>query len=179
VSRFLLLVGMLLAMAAPAAARPASDAEIAALEQRIASFDAAMRDGDYAAIVTVIPPPVLQRIADDAKVPVDQLEAALAGQMEEILKTVTLVSFGMELEAAEHRELADGTPYLLIPTETVMEAEGMGRMKVESFTLAMLDGGNWYLVRTGDAAMVGILRQVYPQFTGVAFPADSTTPLGE
>jgi hypothetical protein len=60
-----------------------------------------------------------------------------------------------------------------------MEAEGMGRMKVSSFTLGMLDQGVWYLVRTGDVAMVDILRQVYPQFVGVEFPGQTTTPLEE
>ena len=178
-SRLLAVVAVLLAAIGPAAARPASDAEIAALEQRIDSFDVAMRNGDYAAITTVIPPPVLAHIAEQANVPIDQLQTALAEEMARVLETVTLVSFGMELEDAEHRELADGTPYLLIPTETILEAEGLGKMKVSSFTLAMLDAGDWYLVRTSDAAMVGILRQVYPQFTGVTFPADTTTPLGE
>ena len=165
--------------AGPAFARPVTDEEAAALAAKIAAFDAAMRANDYGAIITVIPPPVLQHIADQAKVPLDQLEMALAEQMEQVLASVTLVSFGMDLDAAEHHELADGTPYLFIPTETVMEAEGMGRVKVDSFTLGMLDQGAWYLVRTGDAAMVDVLRQVYPQFTGVAFPAQTTTPLEE
>ena len=178
-SRILLLLGMLIALAVPAAGRPVSESEMAALEDRIVSFDAAMREGDYAEIMTVIPPPVMQRIADDAQVPVDALQAALVEQMAEILKSVTLISFGMELDGADHRELGDGTPYLLIPTETVMEADGLGKMKVSSFTLAMLDAGEWYLVRTSDVAMIGILRQVYPQFTGVEFPADTTTPLEE
>jgi hypothetical protein len=179
VSRFFALVTVLLISLAPAMARPVTDAEMAALEDRIATFDAAMRDGDHATVITVIPPPVLQRIADDAQVPVDELEAALVEQMEQVLASVTLVSFGMDLDAAVFDELADGTPYLLIPTETVMEAEGLGRLKVNSHTLGMLDGGAWYLVRTGDVAMVGIFRQVYPQFTGVEFPADTTTPLEE
>lgn len=164
---------------APALARPVTDEEAAALAAKIAAFDAAMRTNDYGAIITVIPPPVLQHIADEAKVPLDQLEAALAQQMEQVLASVTLVSFGMDLDAAEHHELSDGTPYLFIPTETVMEAEGMGRMKVSSFTLGMLDQGVWYLVRTGDVAMVDILRQVYPQFVGVEFPGQTTTPLEE
>jgi len=180
VRRLLAVLALALSLGAgPALARGITDAEAAALATRVAAFDAAMRASDYPAIIGIIPPPVLQRIADDAKVPLADLEAALAGQMEQILATVTLVSFDMDLEAAEHRELADGEPYLLIPTETVMEADGIGRLKVSSFTLGMLDQGAWYLVRTGDAAMVGILRQVYPQFTGVAFPADSTTPLGD
>ncbi len=178
-SRLLAVIAILIAGLGPAAARPASEAEIAALETRIDAFDTAMRNGDFAAIMTVIPPPVLSRIAEDAKVPLDQLQAALAEQMAEILEQVTIVSFGMDLGGAEHRELADGTPYLLVPTETVMEAEGMGRMKVASFTLAMLDGGDWYLVRTSDTAMMDLLRQVYRQFAGVDFPADTTTPLEE
>lgn len=152
---------------------------MAALEHRIESFDAAMRNGDYAAIVTVIPPPMLRHIADGANIAPDELKNALAREMAKVLETVTLVSFGMELDGAEHRELADGTPFLLVPTETVLEAENLGKMKISSFTLAMLDAGDWYLLRTSDAAMVGILRQVYPQFTGIEFPADSTTPLGE
>jgi hypothetical protein len=165
--------------AAPAFARAVTGEETAALAARIAAFDAAVRANDYGAIITVIPPPMLQHIADEAKIPLDQLTPALAGQMEQVLASVTLVSFGMALDDAEHRELGDGTPYLLIPTETVMEAEGMGRMKVSSFTLGMLDAGEWYLVRTSDAAMVGVLRHVYPQFNGVAFPADTTTSVEE
>lgn len=167
----------LLAGLAPALARPVSDAEMAALEDRIDSFNAAMTEQDFAEIVGVIPPPVLAHIAEEAKVPVDQLETALVEQMSQIFADVDLISFGMDLDAAEHRELADGTPFVLIPTTTVMEAEGMGRMKVDSHTLGMLDADAWYLVRTSDAAMVGILRKVYPQFTGVEFPAETITAL--
>lgn len=162
---------------APALARPVTEAEAEALAARIDSFNAAMTDQDFAAIVGVIPPPVLAHIAKEAKVPLDQLETALVAQMGEVFADVDLVSFGMDLDAAEHREFADGTPFVLIPTTTVMEAEGMGRMKVDSHTLGMLDADAWYLVRTSDAAMVGILRQVYPQFTGVVFPAETITAL--
>ncbi len=177
-SRLLAALGLVFALGvAPAFARPVTEAESTALAAKVAAFDAAMRDNDFETVIGVIPPAVIAHIAEQAGVPVDDLRTALIGQMEQILAEVTFVSFGMDLDKAEHKELADGTPYLLIPTETVMEAEGIGRLKVNSFTLGMLDAGEWYLVRTSDAAMVGILRQIYPQFDGVEFPADSTTPL--
>ena len=176
-SRLLGLVVVLLVGLSPALARTVTEAEAQALGDRISSFDAAMTARDFDTIIGVIPPPVLAHIAGKANVPADELVVALAAQMDEIFADVDLISFGMDLEAAEHRELGDGTPYVLIPTNTVMEAEGIGRMKVESFTLGMLDAGTWYLVRTSDAAMVGVLREVYPQFTGVAFPAETITAL--
>jgi hypothetical protein len=170
-----LVLGLVFGSLAPALARPVTEAEQAALAARIEAFNVAMDARDFATIVAVIPPPVIAHIAGEAKIPVGELEAAIATQMEQVFADVALVDFGMDLAAAEHRELADGEPYLLIPTTTVLEAEGIGRMQVESHTLGMLDAGTWYLVRTSDAAMVGILRAVYPQFAGVEFPAETVT----
>ena len=42
--------------------------------------------------------------------------------MKAALAEVKLVSFGMDLAKAEHHELPSGEPYVLIPTETVMDA---------------------------------------------------------
>jgi hypothetical protein len=170
---------LLVAGLSPAAARPLTEAETTALADKVAAFDAAMRASDYETIIAVIPPRVLKHIADGAGAPVDELKVALVGQMKEIFASVTMLNFGMDVAAAEHLELSDGSPYVLIPTTTVMEAEGLGKMKVESRTLGMLDEGAWYLVRIGDAGMVGVLRQVYPQFAGVEFPAETITALEE
>jgi hypothetical protein len=176
------LVALLVVLAAalsPAWARSLTEAETAALADTVADFDAAMREGDYAAIVEVLPPRMLENIARQAGVPADELLVALKGQMDEIFASVELISFGMDVAAAEEHELPDGSPYALLPTTTVMEAEGLGRVRVESKTLGLLDDSTWYLVRVSDAAMVGVLRQVYPEFTGVEFPAETMTAVEE
>jgi hypothetical protein len=173
---FALLVAFAAALS-PAWARPLTNLETVALADTAADFDAAMRAGDYAAIIEVLPPDMLEHIAKEAGVPVAELLAALKGQMDEIFASVELISFGMDVEAAEERELADGSPYALLPTTTVMEAEGLGRVKVDSKTLGLLDDSDRYLVRVSDAAMVGVLRQVYPEFAGVEFPAETMTTL--
>jgi hypothetical protein len=175
----LALIVVVAAALSPAWARPLTDAETAALADTVAEFDAAMRDGDYAAIIEVLPPRMLEHIAKEANVPVEELLGALKGQMDEVFASVELISFGMDVEAAEEHELADGSPYALLPTTTVMEGEGLGRVQVDSKTLGLLDGADWYLVRVSDAAMVGVLRQVYPAFTGVEFPAETMTAVEE
>jgi hypothetical protein len=176
VALFVLLAAGLL----PAAARPLTEAESAALAERVAAFDAAMRAEDYASIIEVIPPRVLSHIAERAGAPIDELRAALIGQIEELFASVTLESFGMDVAAAEERELPDGTPFVFIPTGLVMDLGAeLGRMAVASQTLGMMDGSDWYLVRIGDAGMVEVLREVYPEFAGIEFPAETITALKE
>jgi sarcosine oxidase gamma subunit len=89
--------------------------------------------------------------------------------MEVALAAVTLEDFGMDMKALKEAELANGDPYALIPTETVMTSEATGTMRVQSETLALLDEGQWYLVRVNDLQQVAILRQVYPEFSAVEF----------
>ena len=175
--RGLLTVPVLLAGLSPALARPLTEVESAALGTTVAAFDAAVGNGDFEAIIEIIPPRMIEHIADEAKVPVDELLAALKTQIDEVFATVELVSFGMDAENAEQRELADGSPYVLIPTTTVMEADGLGRIQVDSHTLGLLDTESWYQIRVGDAAMVGVLRQVYPQFVDVEFPSETMKAL--
>lgn len=87
------------------------------------------------------------------------------------MKTVTFVSFSMDLEAATIATLPSGTPYALIPTETVMDlgANG-GKMRATASTLGLLDGDTWYLVRTEDGQQVQMLKEIYPEFADVEFP---------
>jgi exodeoxyribonuclease V alpha subunit len=56
----------------------------------------------------------------------------------------------MDLEKAEFVALADGSPYALIPTETVMDLGEGGKYRATSSTLGLLDGETWYLVRVED-----------------------------
>jgi len=151
------------------------------LSTRIMSFLAAMDAKSMTDIMGVVPPKVLEQIAVNFGVTTTDLIAATQQQFDEALKTVTFVSFGMDLDSAEIVALADGTPYALIPTETVMdlgEAAG-GKVRAKSSTLGLLDGDTWYLVRVEDAQQVAILKQVYPAFADVEFPAGSMEPVTE
>ena len=126
----------------------------------------------------VIPPRMLEHIAVRAGVGVDKLRSVIVEQMADLVEQVTLHSFGMDLTKAENRELADGTPYVLIPTETVMSMDG-SKMAMRSHTLALLDGGVWHLVRISEAHQLEILRQVYPEYVDVEFPRGSMEALSE
>jgi hypothetical protein len=152
----------------------------AGLEARIATFDAAMRANDMATIMGVIPPAMLEKIATQYGLTTEQAIQATQQAMDEALKTVTFVSFSMDVDNATVAAQADGSPYLLIPTETVMDlGEAGGKIRATSQTLGLLDGETWYLIRVDDPAQVAIVKDLYPGLADVEFPPGSMEPVTE
>ena len=179
-TRLFAALGLVLALTLPVFAQELDDAQRAALVARIESFDAAMKASDMSGVLGVVPPKMLEKIAAANSVTVEQLIAATQDQINEALKSMTIVSFGMDLEAAQFVALADGTPYALIPTETLMDlGEAGGKYRAKSSTLGLLDGETWYLVRVEDPQQVALLKEVYPGFADVAFPTGSMEPVTE
>jgi hypothetical protein len=166
----------LVLVASAAWARPLSNQEKAALASTVQSFDTAMREGNYTRVTQTVPPKVIAAIARRAGAAPDQVVAAMIKQMEQTLQggDVKIESFGMNLGAAIYTELPSGTPYVLLPTETVIAVAGRGRVRERSHTLALLDEGKWFLLRVSDDGQVQILREVYPEFTSVDLPRGST-----
>jgi hypothetical protein len=163
-----LLALAMLACGGQAAARDLTEAENVSLVETVGDFNAAMLASDMETVVGVVPPKVFAAIAEQGGVDVEKLREIAIEQSRQAMAAVTVISFGMDLEAAEHKELDDGTPYVLIPTETVMDP-GTGKIRAKSKTLALMDSGTWYLLRIDDAQQVQILQKVYPEFVGVAF----------
>jgi hypothetical protein len=170
-----LALGLLLALVASAAwARLLTDQEKAALAATVSSFNAAMREGYHARVAQTVPPKVLAAIARRGNTTPEAVTAAMVKSMQNLQGNIE--SFGMDLGTAVHRELASGTPYLLIPTQTTMAVAGK-RVQVTSHTLALLDEGKWYLLQVNNAPRVQILREVYPEFAGVKLPSGSAEML--
>ena len=159
--------------AVPASARSLEAKETVALNDTVDDFNAAMSEQNFERVVRTIPPKVIGSLAGKAKVTPDQIRELVINLMKTALATVKIESFGMNLKAAEFKELASGAPYALIPTITVMDLGDKGRFQQKSHTLGLLDEGKWYLVRVSEVAQLMILREVYPEFAGVEFPQGS------
>lgn len=174
-----LALAILLAFATPAFAQGLSAPQQQALADRIASFDTAMKTSDMSGVLGVLPPKVLETIAAKNGVSTADLIAAAQQQIDEALKSVQIVSFGMDLEAAEFVTLENGTTYALIPTETLMDLGESGKYRSNTSTLGLLDGETWYLMAVDDAEQAAIVKEVYPGLAAVEFPKGSMEPVTE
>lgn len=165
-----------LCLAGVAAARELTDAENAMLSAAVETYDIAIEGKDVPVLVKAIPPRIVKRMAEQDKVSEDEIRKTLAELISQALEALPVQSFTMKMAEAQPGQLADGTPYLLIPTETVMSTGGEGKTLMRAATLALLDEGAWYMVRGSDAQQVATLREAYPEYEAVVFP-DATLEL--
>ena len=143
--------------------------QMEALGKRVAEFDTAILEGDFDTIIEAVPPKVLDAMAARFSITPEQMRSVFKVQAAQAMQQVEIVSFAMDVDAAEPGETPAGVPYVLIPTETVMELDSMGRAVARSKTVALLDGSAWYLVRVDDDSQITVLREAYPGFADVRF----------
>jgi hypothetical protein len=168
--RAILAVFMALSLLLPTAAREVTEAERVALAETISDYDVAMRANDMRHIMGTLPPRILDAMAAQYSLSVEQLIAAAAREMRQVMQSVLLVSYGMDSTAVKYAELADGMQYALIPTESVIQIPGTGKIRTASETLAIMEGGTWYLMRV-DPSQLPLLVEVYPGFADIELSA--------
>lgn len=171
-------VGVLAFQPVSAAAQEAegvSAADRAKVEARIDQLDRSMSSGDLAGAMDVVPPRVFQTIAQRAGATEDQLRAAVREMVATQMQGVTIVAYDMDLAGAPPIRTPDGSrTYLLIPTTTVIEISAGMRVKSTTSTLALEDGGEWYLIRIDDGNQVAVVKELWPEFAPIQFPAGTT-----
>lgn len=151
----------------PLAARAPTTPEKAQLTAGVAEFTAALKAKNFDGVLKVMPLKIIPTIAEQAKIPPDELRKAMVGLMTDALAKVTIDRFSIDLANAEYRELPDGAPYAVIPTVTEMSLSDGRRFKEQAQTVGFLEEGIWRLIRVSDDQQLAILRQAYPAFAKV------------
>jgi hypothetical protein len=163
---------MALAPIASISARDLTTVEKASLAEIIERYNGLMKTQDWPAMVeTTIPPRILNDMLKSSGATKEQLFKSIADIMAETMRKVTIQSYTIDLANADKRELGDGTPYVLIPTETIMSVDNSGRIAMRSSTLAMMDENEWYLMKVSDVKHVHMLVEVYQNLRASSFRA--------
>jgi hypothetical protein len=176
-----LFLGLFLSFAsAPASYAKSFQADqIVLLEKTVKQFSDDMSAFNMEGVLKTMPPKLWEFIKTNNKVDDAQLMAAVSTAMKQAFAKVELVGFKLDAKAATTETLADGTQYMLLPTETRMRLQPGEVIVVKSQTLALFEEGKWYFVRIDDAQQKKILTAVYPSFQSVAFPESQTETVKE
>lgn len=160
-------------------ARDLTTAEQVALAQAVDRYNEIMNTRDWEAMVAAVPPRMLDKLLEGTGATKEQgikKGAAVIGETMAKLKTEFRA---MDLAKALKKEVADGTPYLFVPTESVVVVAGGKKLLVHSHMLALMDQEKWYLVRLASPTRLAMFVQLYPQFKGVEIPAETSEVLKE
>jgi hypothetical protein len=153
-------------MGGTAQARDLTADERTQLTKALETFKSAMREKRFEQVLDMLPPRIYAQIGKQTGTDPAMMRKTVAQQMTKSLKDVSVRSFSADLAKAEYRQLANGTPYALIPADMVMEAASKPR-EAKSTILAMIEGGTWHLLDSSNVQQVSIFSQVYPEFAGV------------
>lgn len=177
---FRIIIGLALTLlvAVPGFAQSLPPAQQQALTERIDTFGAAVRANDIDAVMGVVPPKVIEQLAAQFGLSVEQLIAEMQKQIDEVMTDVTIESFGMNTKKVDF-VTQSGLTYGLIPTESVIDLGPAGKLRSTTTTLALLEDDSWYLVRIDNAQQIDVIKQVYPMLADVQFPAGTSEPVTE
>ena len=74
----------------------------------------------------------------------------------------TIEGFTLNSPKARFEEAPDGTPYVILPSTTVVKLRSGDRLKVFSPFLALLEDGAWYLINVGFGGLMGSVKGLVP-----------------
>lgn len=146
------------------------------LESRVAAFQSVINRGDWGQVMDFTPPGILRQMEEETGVPVEVIRAMASGIVKGVTEEIN-IGGRLYLDKASVGTARDGTPYVLIPTTSQIAAKRGGEsLSTTGISLAMLDGGQWYLMRL-DAEGEGArrLQAAYPQFKGIGLPRPAET----
>lgn len=170
-------LALLLSFAAPLHAQTLDEQDRATIAQISTDFDTAFADGDIPAVIDAVPPAMFEYIADTNGMDVETLRNLLITQTEQMMDTVEINEFEMDVDSLEPGVTSSGRDYALVPTRTVLTVPDTGTLELTSQTLFLDDNGTWYLVRIDDPNQVAVLTEVYPDFAGIEFAQGTITPI--
>ncbi|MEL7154025.1 MAG: hypothetical protein AAFN51_09615 [Pseudomonadota bacterium] len=160
-----------------ATARDVTDAEKAALADRVAAYQQAFIDKDYDAILDGSSPRFYQHVAAEAGATVPELRAFLIEQTRKVMASATIEAHEMNLANVAYLKTKYDTPYALIPTRVVLNVPDQGRFEIMRETLAIIDDGEWWLMRITNTGQVSTLQKVYPSLSNITFKPSETRRL--
>lgn len=150
------------------------------LNVRIEQFEDIYNSGEIATLFDFTPPEVLSKILSSGNVTRAQLDSQIDQVWKMTMQTVEIGGFDLDKTAREIEFLDNGRPYKILPTSTNMKIKANGSEIIsESETLALIEDGEWYIVRLDEAAQIKIFRDAYPDFDGVDVMVPVMTMDGE
>lgn len=151
-------------------AAPAFDAsDRAAVRTASDRFAAAFVSKDFEAVIDAMPPKLVAYMAQQVGMAADALGASMAQQMTVFAGDVTVEKLDMKTGRMTTGRTPDGIDYAFIPTRTTVK-NASARQSVDSQTLALEDGGQWYFLRLEQAQQYEIVKAVYPGFAAIRLP---------
>lgn len=152
----------------PADAQSVPQTSTADMQNRVAEFKSLMGQNRIQDMIDYMPPKMKLALLEDSGVSETEMKNAMKLVWAQTLQIVKLESFEVDVNVPV-KTLPTGGKYALLPTVTYMSLLSEPDMLVTatSETLALTDGGLWYMVRLDEAPQVQMFKSAYPEYANI------------
>jgi hypothetical protein len=163
------LVSALLLVPGVLHAQSLDEADRIAVAAVVAKMDLAVREQDVMAAMELAPPKVLDGFARSVGLSREEMLALMEDVVPAAMARLEIVVSRSHPEDWQPGESPTGRPYLVIPNEVTMRFDGR-LSHADTYTLALKDEGDWYLMSTANSDHMEILKRVYPDLRAIEVP---------
>lgn len=163
--------------AGAASARDLTPLERAALDEKVLEFSTALRRGDFETLVGGVPRPFIAVLANVNGITDEEMEAAMREAIAQLFSAVKIER--IEFEGSDYEtftETSTGLVYGFAEVE-IQVLYGPDRYEVTSYMLALLDRGEWHIVRIEARPTHALLIEAYPSLADMPFLAEVVEPM--
>lgn len=152
------------------------DADRAAVKTTFETLIDGIKTNDYAKILAVMPPSMLEKMAEPTGMDVVAFKAVAVEQMKAAMQQVKINEVSYDLDGMKTATSSADRDYAIVTTTTVMDMGGAAIQAVGP-ALAFEDDGNWYVLQIQSPDQAALLAQTYPDLADVELPAPEITPV--
>ncbi len=153
---------------AACSADTAVDADRETLVAQVEVFRQATLTRDFRPVVAMLAPRVLDDIASQSGLSIEEMVARIAVQTSDSMSEVDVIDFDMVVPDDAPSVTESGLRYAVLPTTGELEIDGT-TLSIDEFTLAILEDNEWSLSRVEGAPQEQVLRNLYPELSDVDF----------
>lgn len=157
-------------------ARSASDAEVKMLAEATKTYTTALQAADFDAVFNAIPPRIVDKLAVQSKLAKDQFRVIMVNQMKQLATAYKVEKITIDQSKKRAGSFDDGTPYYIIPSEFIINANGTEKKRIKCELIAILDNNQWYFVRGDDATTLVTMTEAFPGFEKIKLAVPEVLP---
>ena len=141
--------------------------DLVAVQHLESDFARALWKRDFATIIDMVPPPILDRISADNNMNPATFRSMQLQELENVADQIETKSFDVVLESMTTGFTMTGRTYALAPTQLVVTLANGFELELPSQTLFFEDNDVWFMLPLDQPGQIDMLKSVYPDFMGV------------
>ncbi|WP_102830342.1 hypothetical protein [Bartonella bovis] len=160
--RFFLILLCFVSIISVAQANGITDEKLTSLQKAISIYNKALKEVDSNAILSAIPPQIIESLATKKNLNKVQFQQIIKNQIEQLAKNYKIENIKIGQTQKREGKLDNGIPYFIMPLEFAITINSGKKCYIKTEIIALLENNQWYFIRGNDDTTLNITSEAFP-----------------